>query len=90
MKGRGGTVTVREAQQGHREYKTAQDARLALNELKNSGWGDWVATGSGSRGQPTHKFVLFDSQSNTWNTVDVDSVDTLKTNVSDTDQVISW
>ncbi|MEE2736818.1 MAG: hypothetical protein VX435_01195, partial [Planctomycetota bacterium] len=85
--------TVRETQQGHRGYKTAQDARLALNELKNSGWGYWVATGAGSRGQPTQKFVLFevtDSQSNTWNTVDVDSVDTLKTNVSDTDQAIKW
>ena len=86
-------MTAREVQQGHRKYKTAQDAELALNELKNSGRGKWVTAGSGSPGRPTKKFILegvMDSQSNTWNTVDVDSVDTLKTNDSDTDQAIKW
>ena len=90
---RGGTVTTREVQQGHRKYETAQDAELALDELEKSGLADWVTKGFGSRGRPTRKLVLregINSQSNTWNTVDVDSVDTLKTNVSDTDQAIKW
>ena len=93
VKCKGGTVTAREVQQAHRKYKTAQDAKLALNELVNSGWADWVPTGSGSPGRPTRKLVLregMNSQSNTWNTVDVDSVDTLKRNLSDTDQVVDW
>ena len=59
---KGGSVTAREVQQGHRRYKTAQDAEAALEELAAGGLGHWessersvqsaVATASISRRWP--------------------------------------
>jgi hypothetical protein len=41
---KGGSVTVREVQQGHRQYRTAQEAEAALNELAKAGCGRWEPT----------------------------------------------
>ncbi len=79
-----GSVTAREVQQGHRQYRTAQDAEAALNELVKVGCGHWESSPHGQRGQPTRRFVLISASpvyGNTLNpeengnTVDVDSVD---------------
>ena len=75
-------MTAREVQQGHRQYRTAQDAEAALAELSKAGYGDWEPTPPGRRGQPTRRFVLSTVYGNSLkpeensNTVDVDSVDT--------------
>ena len=39
-----GSVTAREVQQGHRQYRTAQEAEAALNELAKAGCGRWEPT----------------------------------------------
>jgi len=55
---KGGSVTAREVQQGHRRFKTADDAETALNELATAGIGRWEPSPAGQRGQPTRRFVL--------------------------------
>jgi len=55
---KGGSVTAREVQQGHRQYRTAGDAVAALDELASAGCGDWQPTPPGQRGQPTRRFIL--------------------------------
>ena len=82
---KGGSVTAREVQQGHRQYRTAQYAEAALEELAKTGCGKWQSTPPGRHGQPTRRFVLsttstvygnsLNPEENS-NTVDVDSVDT--------------
>jgi len=81
---KGGSVTAREVQQGHRQYRTAQDAEATLEELAKAGCGDWEPTPPGRRGQPTRRFILstvstvygntLNPEKNS-NTVDVDSRD---------------
>ncbi|MBN2580960.1 MAG: DUF3987 domain-containing protein [Pirellulales bacterium] len=55
---KGGAVTAREVQQGHRQYRTAEDAEAALEKLVKAGDGMWQPTPPGRRGQPTRRFVL--------------------------------
>ena len=85
---KGGSVTARDVQQGHRRYHTAQEAEAVLNELAKAGSGRWEPTPPGRRGQPTRRFVLstvstvYGNTSNpeeNHNTVDVDSVDAPET-----------
>ena len=52
---KGGSVTAREVQQGHRRYKTAQDAEAALEELAAGGLGYWESSPTGQRGHPTRR-----------------------------------
>jgi len=85
---KGGSVTTRDVQQGHRRYQAAQEAEAVLNELAKAGCGRWEPTPSGRRGQPTRRFVLstvstvygnrLNPEKNS-NTVDVDSVDAPET-----------
>ena len=89
---KGGSVTTREVQQGHRQYRTAQDADAALDELAKTGYGGWESTPPGQPGRPTRRFVLttaltvygntLNLEENT-NTVDVDSVDSPETRLDD-------
>ncbi len=55
---KGGSVTAREAQQGHRRFKTVDSAEAALNALVLAGRGRWEPSPAGQRGQPTRRFVL--------------------------------
>ena len=55
---KGGSVTAREVQQGHRQFRTADDAETALNELATAGIGRWEPSPAGKRGQRTRRFVL--------------------------------
>jgi len=55
---RGGSVTAREVQQGHRQYSTAEEANAALDQLVKAGAGQWTPTPAGQPGQPTRHFVL--------------------------------
>jgi len=55
---KGGWVTVRDVQQGHRRYKTAVEAEAALEELVRSGRGHWEESPGGRRGHPTRWFTL--------------------------------
>ena len=56
---KGGVVTAREVQQGHRQYRTAQDAEAALEELTKAGCGDWEPTPPGPKGgRPSRLFRL--------------------------------
>ena len=81
---KGGSVTAREVQQGHRRYKTAQDAEAALEELAAGGLGYWESSPTGQRGHPTRRFILpvvstvygnSAKKDENGNTVDVDAVD---------------
>ncbi len=85
---KGGSVNVREVQQGHRCYKTASEAEAVLNQLKRAGYGNWVhIPPSPKGGQPTRIFKLFTASTSTQpqktreseDSVDVDSVDTPET-----------
>ncbi len=58
IENKGGSVTAREVQQGHRRYRTAEEADTALCELQEAGIGHWEPTPRGQRGQPTRRFVL--------------------------------
>lgn len=59
IKKRGGRVTVRQVQQGHRQFNKAQDAQAALARLISEGYGAWEAETSGPQGgRPTEYFVL--------------------------------
>lgn len=56
---RGGSVTVREVQQNHRRYATAQEARAALELLVEAEIGKWVPAPPGAKGgRPSEKFEL--------------------------------
>ncbi len=56
---RGGRVTVREFQQGNRDFATAEEARCALNRLAKAGYGTWDSVSRGNRGgRPSETFVL--------------------------------
>ena len=81
---KGGSVTVREVQQGCRWLKEPGAAEAALEELVKAGRGTWEQSPAGQRGQPTRRFKLSTVSTvygNTSipeensNTVDVDSVD---------------
>jgi len=81
---KGGSVTAREVQQGHRRYKTAQDGEVALEELASGDLGYWESSPTGQRGHPTRRFILptvstvygnSAKKDENANTVDVDAVD---------------
>lgn len=56
---KGGDVTVRETQTGHRRLKTTIDAEEALNELVKEDFGFWIDVPPGAKGgRPTRKFRL--------------------------------
>ncbi len=56
---KGGSVTVREAQQGNRRLQTADDAEAALSELAKGGVGRWEALPTTAQGgRPTRVFRL--------------------------------
>ena len=56
---RGGSVTAREFQQGHRQYRTAEDARSALQCLVEAGLGRWILEQPGKKGgRPSDCFQL--------------------------------
>ena len=79
----GGRATPRELKQGHRRFKTTEDAELALAELVELGCGSWEPP-TGQGGRPARRFVL-STQSHVYETntkpedngrsVDVDTVD---------------
>lgn len=54
---KGGKVTVRTVQQGHRRFRTSDEAEEALEELIRAGKGYWDELPSGS-GRPKKWFVL--------------------------------
>ena len=75
IEARGGSVTVRETQQGHRKYKTAKDAEEALNELVETDLGKWeIDDHNGGRGRPAVRFVLSIPRAFTASTVYTNSV----------------
>lgn len=89
---KGGSVTAREVQQGHRQYRTSQDADAALKVLVDGGYGSWESSPPNQRGQPTRRFNLSTVSTvygNTTkpeengNTVDVDAVDAPETQSDD-------
>ena len=56
---KGGCITPRELQQGHRKIKTADQARAILEQLIESGYGNWAPKPVGNRGgRPTEQFIL--------------------------------
>jgi len=89
---KGGSVTARDVQQGHRQYRTPEEAETALVKLAKAGCGNCESTPPGRRGQPTCRFVLstvstvygnsLKPEENS-NTVDVDSVDASETQPND-------
>jgi hypothetical protein len=86
---RGGSVTVRDVQQGHRQYRTSAEAEAALDALVQSGIGSWEIVPTATK--PKQVFTLptclpsTDSPSSQQiqRNVDVDSVDTPKTQPDD-------
>ena len=90
---KGGSVTVRDVQQGNRQYRTACDAEAALAELAKAGCGCWQeAPTTPKGGRPSRVFHL-PAASTVYETptkpegnggcVDVDSVDTPETQSDD-------
>ena len=83
---KGGAVTVRDVQQGNRQYRTACDAEAALAELVKAGCGCWQeAPTTPKGGRPSRVFHLpaastvYETPTNpegNGGCVDVDSVDT--------------
>jgi hypothetical protein len=56
---RGGEVTARQVQQGHRCYRTAAEAETALAELVEAGLGGWESIEASDKGgRPTRVFRL--------------------------------
>ncbi len=56
---KGGRVTVRETQQGHRRFRTSEEARAALQQLVDDGYGHWDQQAPTRRGgRPSDRFVL--------------------------------
>ena len=63
---KGGSVTVREVQQGHRRFGTARDAEAALTELEKAGYGHWHAVPPGPYGgRPSRVFRLSSTSTST-------------------------
>ena len=63
---RGGDTSVREVQQGHRQFRTAVEAETALADLVAAGHGDWHDIPTGPQGgRPTRIFRLFDLSTST-------------------------
>lgn len=58
VRGKGGTVTARDAQQGCRWLKSPGAAQGALDELARHGLGRWMPSPAGRPGQPTRLFKL--------------------------------
>lgn len=85
---KGGRVTVRQLQQGWREFSTSEQARSGLQRLVEQGFGRWSHQPSSSRGgRPTEAFELspacriYETPSKprmSRSSVDVDSVDIIK------------
>jgi hypothetical protein len=89
---KGGAVTAREVQQGHRQYCTAQDAEAALGELAKAGCGQWHDAPPGPKGgRPSSVFRLSTATTSTQPArkrdsegfVNVDSVDAPETQSDD-------
>jgi hypothetical protein len=90
---KGGSVTAREVQQGHRQYRSAQEAEAALVELEKAGCGCWQQAPTTPRGgRPSRVFHLHtastvyetpSNQAEKAGCVDVDSVDTPETQDDD-------
>ena len=56
---KGGSVTVREVQQGQRSCRTTEDAEALLNVLEKAGYGRWQDRPPGTQGgRPTRAFVV--------------------------------
>lgn len=59
IRGKGGSVTVRELTRGPRDYRRTDDAEAALQELVEAGMGEWQTdTHQGGRGRPVRIFSL--------------------------------
>lgn len=59
---KGGRVTVRQVQQGNRQFRKSEDALAALRILVRAEYGFWESEGPGLRGgRPTEYFVLYES-----------------------------
>ena len=69
IRAKGGQVTVREVQQGHRRFRTAREATDALEALEAAGYGTLSNQQAGT-GRPSSVFALSDSSF-----VDVDTED---------------
>jgi hypothetical protein len=93
VESRGGSVTARQVQQGHRQYRTAQDAHTALDALVKEGHGYWQDVPTTAKGgRPSRVFHLstvstvyetsLNPDENT-GSVDVDSVDARGTGSDD-------
>lgn len=85
---KGGRITVRQLQQGSRQYPTADEAEAALQELVEAGIGTWEnVEPSRKGGRPTRVFVLSTPSTSTEppeaaaknSSVDVDTVDGAQT-----------
>ena len=60
IESRGGSVSVRETQQGRRQYKTAKDAESALGKLVKAGLGRWEPIQQKAKGGRTStRFTLY-------------------------------
>ena len=56
---KGGKVSVREYQQGHRSCRTAEDAEMDLQELVTAGYGEWTPVPPTNKGgRPSRVFRL--------------------------------
>jgi hypothetical protein len=91
---KGGRLTARQAQQGCRWLKTAEEAERALNALAKAKRGEWEPTPAGQRGQPTRYFKLYSAGAVYGNaehpdengaSVDVDGVDADQTAAPDSE-----
>lgn len=80
---KGGQITARQLQQGHRWITNADQANRLMDELEIAGLGDWDDVPPGPNGgQPTRKFCLRDASTSTQphksrdleGSVDVDSL----------------
>ena len=58
VRNRGETVTARDVLTGRRNIKTADHAELALQNLVDAGYGDWIESDPGTPGRPTRRFQL--------------------------------
>ena len=85
---KGGSVSAREVQQGHRQYRTSAEAEAALDELARAGYGGWEDVPPGPKGgRPSRVFRLSTLSTSTQPArtrdsegfVDVDTVDAPET-----------
>ena len=101
---KGGSVTIREVQQGHRRFTTADDTEDALHELVEAGYGNWEDVPTTPKGgRPSRAFNLSTVSTSTKppevreirGCVDVDGVDGRETNPQPTESgsdegVVQW